>query len=213
MFVKNPDYADLRGIQNSECRVAVIRWCSECALGCDFHAIAWNATSEDAHVSTVAERPLQETCVMKPSEDAAKVMGEAWRISSRLAFCVATVMGKYAAYPQVDDPTYERIHKRIVAGFSHFTGISAGNFCQELRAVISCPAAELLRPERVVDRRGEARELDEVELRLISLADVLRRGARLSHSEFKEILIGLLSWAPEDRAVILGTLENIIRGA
>ncbi len=150
---------------------------------------------------------------MKPSEDAAKVAEEARRISRGVAFCVSTVLGKYAAYPQVDESTFERVHKRIGDGFDQYTGRSIGDFCQELRAMVSCPSCELLQPERVVDRNGESQRLDEVELRLISIADVVRRGAHLSHREFKEILIGLLSWDARDRRVILDTLVSIIRGS
>lgn len=150
---------------------------------------------------------------MKPSRDAAKVAEEARRISKGVAFCVSTVVGKYTAYPQVDERTFERIHKRIASGFSDFDSRSIGDFCQELRAMVSCPSSELLQPERVVDKNGEAQRLDEVELRLISIADVVRRGARLSHREFKEILVGLLSWDVKDRRVILDTLVSIIRGS
>ena len=150
---------------------------------------------------------------MKPSEDAAKVAEEARRISKGVAFCVSTVVGKYAAYPQVDEPTFERVHKRIGTGFGQFNSRSIGDFCQELRAMVSCPSSELLQPERVVDKSGESQRLDEVELRLISIADVVRRGAHLTHREFKEVLVGLLSWDTKDRRVILDTLVSIIRGS
>ncbi len=150
---------------------------------------------------------------MKPSEDAAKVVEEARRISKGVAFCVSTVVGKYAAYPQVDEPTFERVHKRIGAGFGQFDHRSIGDFCQELRAMVTCPSAELLQPERVVNKSGAAQQLDEVELRLISIADVVRRGAHLTHREFKEVLVALLSWDAKDRRVILDTLESIIRGS
>lgn len=150
---------------------------------------------------------------MKPSEDAAKVAEEARRIAKGVAFCLSTVLGKYAAYPKVDESTFERVHTRIATGLTGLNGRSIGDFCQELRAMTSCPGCELLKPERVVDRHGDAQQLDEVELRLISIADVVRRGARLSHAEFKEILIGLLSWDTKDRGVILDTLVSIIRGS
>lgn len=147
---------------------------------------------------------------MKPSEDAARVAEEARRISRGVAFCVSTVVGKYAAYPQVDEPTFERVHQRIGSGFDQFKQ-SIGDLCQELRAVISCPSSELLQP--IADKRSEAKPLDEVELRLISIADVVRRGAHLNHREFREVLVALLSWDPKDRQVILDTLVSIIRGS
>ncbi len=79
--------------------------------------------------------------------------------------------------------------------------------------MVTCPSAELLQPERVLGKSGESQQLDEVELRLISIADVVRRGAHLTHREFKEVLVALLSWDAKDRRVILDTLVSIIRGS
>ena len=146
-------------------------------------------------------------------QDTARAEQEAHKIAKGVAFCLATVVGKYAAYPQVDETTFERVHQKITAGLIFHCGRSLGNFCQELRAVISCPVGELIRPENIVDANGNPKEFDETELRLIALSDVVRSGSRLSSSMFREMLTGVLSWDAPDRRVILNTLTNIVRGS
>ncbi len=148
---------------------------------------------------------------MQPKKDALAIEEEALKIARSVAFCVATVVGKYACYPNVDEATFERIHKRITGGLTKRRR-SIRDVCQELRAVTSCHVKELVEPERVVDSDGNREELDEAELRLVAIADVIRRSSRLPNSVFREILTGLLSWDPPDRLVILDTLTSIIRG-
>ena len=149
---------------------------------------------------------------MAPEKDVSKVEGEALRISKGITFCVATVIGKYTSFPDVDEPTFSRVHQKITAGLLFHRRNSIGDFCQELRGVIACPVSELLHPERVTDADGNDDHLDETELRLIAIADVVRRNANISDALFRELLTGLLSWDANDRVIILDTLINIVRG-
>lgn len=149
---------------------------------------------------------------MTPRKDAFTTEKQALRISRGITFCVATVVGKYASFPDVDEPTFQRVHQKITAGLLFHRREGIRDFCQELRGIIACPVAELLHPDRVLDTDGNDDRLDETELRLIAIADVLRRNANLSNRLFREMLTGLLAWDANDRNVILDTLVKIVRG-
>ncbi len=127
----------------------------------------------------------------------------AWRLVTTLHLCLAKIVGKYAAYPAVDTATFERIHGALARGINRKKSPSElGDFCQELRAVVNCPLQELIRP----------RGADEVDTRLSAIAQVVRAHAQLPDALFRELLTGLLSWSPSDKALILKTLQTIIRG-
>ncbi len=145
---------------------------------------------------------------MQPTEDSPRLEQEAWKIANGVAFCVATVVGKYASYPHVDEPTFRRVQSGLTDGFRRHQNDRIGDVCQELRGVCVCPVRELLAPIRASDEPRAS----EVELRLLALADVLRRAAQLPESRHRELVLGLLSWNPDDRSVIFRTLRDIIDG-
>ena len=127
---------------------------------------------------------------------------ESWRIATALNFCLAKIVGKYAAYPGIDPGAFKRVHNAISQGLSR--GKEApriGDFCQELRGVVSCPVAELLR----------AKGADEVDTRITAIAQVIRERTALQDGVFRELLTGLLSWERRDKEVILRALTGIIK--
>lgn len=127
----------------------------------------------------------------------------AWRLVSTLNLCLAKIVGKYAAYPAVDSAAFERVHAALTRGINQKKSpAELGDFCQELRAVVNCPVQELLRP----------RGADDTDARLSAIACVVRVHAALADEIFRELLTGLLSWSPNDKALILKTLQAIIRG-
>jgi hypothetical protein len=132
-----------------------------------------------------------------------KQNAEAWRIATTVNFCLAKVVGKYAAYPEVDLVAFKRVHDAVEEGLERLVADSLlGDFCQELRSVISCHVAELLRPEGA----------DEIDARITAIAQVVRVRTGLNDALFREILEGLLSWEPCDKQLILDALTGIING-
>ena len=143
---------------------------------------------------------------MEASKNLSNVNPEAWRILTTLNFCLAKIVGKYAAYPHVDSAAFDRIHNAVAEGLSGLSkgkgGARIGDFCQELRAVANCPVAELLRP-------GGA---DATDRRITAIAQAVRQNAGLKDEVFRELVTGLLSWDSADKTVILDALLTIIRG-
>ncbi len=133
------------------------------------------------------------------------------KISLGVAFWAATMVGKYNGYPKVDETIFERVHRSLKGPLSKLGDVERGDFCQELVAMISCPAAELMKPEPPIACDGIAGQLDEIELRLISIADVMRRHASLEQGQFKELLVALLSWKDKDRLVVYETFKAIVQ--
>jgi len=128
---------------------------------------------------------------------------ETWRIATTLNFLLSKIVGKYAAYPEVDPEAFQRIHSTVAAGLQKLrAGSRLGDFCQELRSVLSCPVEELLRAEGA----------DDVDTRITAVAQVVRQNTGMPESTFRELLSGLLSWGERDKSVILGALVEIIRG-
>jgi len=128
---------------------------------------------------------------------------KACRILTTLNFCLSKIVGKYAAYPDVDSAAYRRIHSALSVVMTRQSSTSAlGDYCQELRAVATCPVSELLRP----------READDVDTRITAIAQVVRQHTGIDDTSFRELLTGLLSWSLPDKMVILETLVGIIRG-
>ena len=128
---------------------------------------------------------------------------EAWRIATTLNFCLAKIVGKYAAYPKVDTHAFHRVRSAIETGLKKRSHeVKLGDFCQELRAVASCPSAELLR----------SAGSDATDCRIAAIAQVVHEYASLDEDIFRELLTGLLSWEPKDKKVILKALSGIIRG-
>ena len=126
----------------------------------------------------------------------------AWHVTTTFIFCLAKIAGKYAAYPEVDAATFDRLHAALTRGINRRkTAGSLGDFCQELRSVANCPPAELLTPEGA----------DEADSRLNAIAHVVRRHAALDATTFRELLRALLAWNPPDKALILKALLAIIR--
>jgi len=128
---------------------------------------------------------------------------EAWHIATALNICIAKVVGKYTAYPQVDSEAFHRVFSTVEKGLrGRWQEAKLGDFCQELRAVASCPIRELLRSAGA----------DDTDTRIAAIAQVVRVHAGLSDDVFREILTGLLSWEAEDKNVILEALVRIVRG-
>lgn len=126
-----------------------------------------------------------------------------WRIVTTLNLCIAKIVGKYAAYPSVDTAAFERVHGALTRGLNRKKSPSElANFCQELRAVVNCPVCELIRPKGA----------DDTDTRLSAIAFVVRTHAGLDDLLLSEIVTGLLSWNAADKALILKTLQTIIRG-
>lgn len=139
----------------------------------------------------------------KMDRNVSEVVPEAWRIATTLNFCLAKIVGKYAAYPQVDSQVFRRIRSAVESGLRRRSReAKLGDFCQELRAVASCPTAELLR----------SAGSDETDSRIAAIAQVVREYASLDDALFRELLTGLLSWEPKDKDVILKALVGIVRG-
>jgi hypothetical protein len=135
-------------------------------------------------------------------EQRQKNASEAWRIASDVNYCIAKIVGKFVAYPDVDREAFRRVHGAIRRGLrtsARERGVQ--DFCQELRAVISCPLTELLRPPCA----------DGVDTRLAAIAQVVRDHSGLDDDLFGELIQGLLSWRRQDREVILDTLSGLIR--
>jgi len=128
---------------------------------------------------------------------------QAWHTVSTVFVCLSKIVGKYVAYPSVDAQTAERIEGILTQGLSRRAPAEVGDFCQELRAVTSCPISELIRPKGA----------DDTETRITAIAHVVRFHASLNDAAYKEILTALLSWSAADKAVILSTLVGIVRGA
>jgi hypothetical protein len=127
---------------------------------------------------------------------------EAWRIATTVNFCLAKVVGKYAAYPEVDPSAFKRVHDAVAGGLERLVADSLlGDFCQELRSVVNCHVAELLRPEGA----------DDTDTRITAIAQVVRIRTGLGDDIFREILEGLLSWEPGDKLMILDALVGVIR--
>ncbi|HVR74746.1 MAG TPA: hypothetical protein VMT52_10460 [Planctomycetota bacterium] len=127
---------------------------------------------------------------------------EAWRIAQALNFCLSKIVGKYAAYPEVDLEVFRRIHAAVEEGLYHGKrGLKLKSFCQELRAVTSCPVSELLRSEGA----------DDTDTRIAAVAQVVREHAGLSDAVFRELVTGILSWQPGDKSMILEAMVSIIR--
>jgi len=139
----------------------------------------------------------------KTGRNVSEMEPEAWRIATTLNFCLAKIVGKYAAYPRVDSQVFHRIRSTVESGLRR-RGREAklGDFCQELRAVASCPMAELLR----------SAGSDATDCRIAAIAQVVREYASLDDALFRELLTGLLSWEPKDKKVILNALVGIVRG-
>lgn len=126
-----------------------------------------------------------------------------WRIVTTLNLCLSKIVGKYTAYPAVDAAAFERIQGALTRGLNRKKSPSElANFCQELRAVVNCPVRELIRPEGA----------DDTDTRLSAIAYAVRTHADLDDALFRELLAGLLSWNAADKALILKTLQTIIRG-
>src|SRR5262245_35056221 len=90
---------------------------------------------------------------------------EARRIASSVTICLSKIIGRYAAYPNVDSAAYRRIHEAIERGLGKGrSSARVRNFCQELRAVTSCPIRELLRSEGA----------DDTDARLVAIAQAVR---------------------------------------
>lgn len=131
-----------------------------------------------------------------------QVYPRSWRIATTLHDCLSRIVGKYTAYPNVDSSTFRRMHKALNGGISQQeTSMDLGNYCQELRAVTACDPRELLKP----------RDADDTDARIMAIAQVVRGHAALDDKTFRELLTGLLSWSPADKAVIQDTLVRIIR--
>lgn len=127
----------------------------------------------------------------------------AWRLVTTLNLCVARVVGKYAAYPSVDPATFQRIHAALTRGLNRRkSAAELGDFCQELRSVAGCPMGELLRPKGA----------DDTDARISAIAQAIRTHAELDDATYRELLTGLLSWSPSDKALILSALLGVIRG-
>jgi hypothetical protein len=127
---------------------------------------------------------------------------DTWRIATTLNFLLSKIVGKYVAYPEVDAEAFQRIHSSVAAGLQRLrAGSRLGDFCQELRAVVSCPVGELLRAEGAGD----------VDTRITAVAQVVRQNTGMSEETFRELLSGLLSWGDRDKTVILNALVEIIR--
>ena len=127
---------------------------------------------------------------------------EAWRIATTLNLDLPKIVAKYPAYPKVDSHVFHRMRSAIEAGLrqrSHEAKL--GDFCQELRAVASCPTAELLR----------SAGSDATDCRIAAIAQVVHEYASLDEDLFRELLTGLLSWEPKDKKVILDALVGIVR--
>jgi hypothetical protein len=119
-----------------------------------------------------------------------------------LHVCLAKIVGKYAAYPEVDAAVFRRLHSSMEEGLRRGAGgPKLGDYCQEMRAVLSCPAAELL----------QFADADETDLRLAAIAQVVRQRARLAEGAFRELLTGLLSWERVDKSAILEAVTAIVR--
>jgi hypothetical protein len=139
---------------------------------------------------------------MEPKRQVTNREAEAWRIAITLSFCMAKIVGKFKAYPEVDSGVFHRLHQTIGRGMTRLRARSTlGDFCQELRAVTACPAAELLRPSGA----------DDTDARITAIAQVVRQRTGLDDDVFRDLLSGLLSWEPTDKAVILEALTGIIR--
>jgi hypothetical protein len=129
---------------------------------------------------------------------------EAWRIASSLAFCLSKIIGRYTAYPNVDTAAFRRIHDAMERGLRRGrSSAKVRNFCQDLRAVTSCPIRELLRAEGA----------DDTDARLVAIAQSVREHCGLDDELFRELLTGVLSWTPKDKARILETVVAIVRSA
>ncbi|MBI4601502.1 MAG: hypothetical protein HY721_06000 [Planctomycetes bacterium] len=126
---------------------------------------------------------------------------EAWRIAADVNFCVSKIVGRYAAYPQVDAGAFRRVHTTVDRGLKRLKGSAVRDLCQELRAVTSCHVSELLR----------AQGADETDTRIVAIAQVLRERCGIPDDLFREVLAGLLSWTPGDKLVILDALVKVIR--
>jgi hypothetical protein len=127
---------------------------------------------------------------------------EAWRIATAVNICLAKVVGKYAAYPEVDAAAFKRVHDAVWEGLERLAADARlGDFCQELRSVVNCPVAELLRPDGA----------DELDAKITAIAQVVRVRTGLNDEVFREVLQGLLSWEAGDRQTILDALAGIIR--
>lgn len=127
-----------------------------------------------------------------------------------LHLCLAKVVGKYAAYPEVDASVLRKLHTAMEGGVCRNADSPApgpahrpklGDYCQELRAVLSCPLAELL----------QFAGADETDLRLTAVAQVVRQRAKLEEGAFRELLTGLLSWERVDKGAILEAVTAIVR--
>ncbi len=124
------------------------------------------------------------------------------QVLADINFCLSKVAGTYAAYPNVDAAVFRRMHAALGEGLvRRDKGSTLGDFCQELRAVMSCPVAELLRFAGA----------DDTDTRLAAIAQVLRERARLEEDVFRELLTGLLSWERKDKAAILEAVTAIVR--
>jgi hypothetical protein len=135
--------------------------------------------------------------------EAGEAPPKAWHIATTLVFCLSKIVGKYAAYPEVDQATFENMNSALTRGLIHNKTASAlGDFCQELRSVTNCPVKELLAP----------RGADDNDIRLSAIAHVVRRYAELDEATFRELLTALLSWSPADKALIRKAVVSVIRG-
>jgi hypothetical protein len=127
---------------------------------------------------------------------------ECWRVASAFNYCLAKIVGKFAGYPQVDPAAFHRMHEAIGRGLaSRRRAARIGDFCQALRGIVACPIEELIGPP----------ETDAVDIRLASIAQVVREGASLEHGLFEDLIRGLLSWNRTDKQVILRTLSSILQ--
>lgn len=125
------------------------------------------------------------------------------RILSDVALCLGKIAGKYAAFPNVDSATCDRVTQAIENGWLQDQSTSRmADACQELRAVASCDLRELLRFPGA----------DDSDIRIAAILEVVRSRARLEDSLFREVLTAHLSWEKGDKAVILDALTRIIRG-
>jgi hypothetical protein len=125
------------------------------------------------------------------------------RIAEDLALCLSKIVGKFAAYPEVDPAAFQRMHSALERGLvSMDSPARLGDYCQELRSVAKCPARELLS----FPRAGE------IDARIAAIAQVVSQNAQLKEESFRELLTALLSWQDTDKRLILDVLTEIIHG-
>ena len=110
-------------------------------------------------------------------------------------------MAKSVSYPDGDPATFARIETALGLGLaSGLRRAPIGDLCQELRAVLRCPKNELT----------EGSDGDEWGPRLVAVALVLRDYGKLSDAVFDELTVGLVSWRPADRNLIVQTLDELL---